>query len=59
MSEWKEERTSIAQHITELVNEIQVDIFERGKDLKQDEVLMKDIQKFERYDQISTLKISD
>jgi hypothetical protein len=58
MQKNKEECINIAQDITELVDEIK-GIVERGKDLKQDEILMRNIQKFERCDQISTIKISD
>jgi hypothetical protein len=49
MKKNKEECMSIAQDITELVDEIK-GIIERGRDVKQDEVLIKNIQKFERYD---------
>jgi archaellum component FlaC len=49
MKKNKEECISIVEDIKELVNEIK-EIIETGKDLKQNEALMKNIRKFERYD---------
>jgi hypothetical protein len=56
MKKNKEECISIAQDITKLVDEIK-GIIERGKGLKPNEILIKNIQEFERYDQET--KISD
>jgi hypothetical protein len=56
MKKNKEECISIAQDITKLVDEIK-GIIERGKGLNPNEILIKTIKEFERYDQLS--KMSD